>query len=115
MAVPRIALRDLGDAIRVQRNAAGISQSELGKRAGIVGKYVSEIERGTRDIPFSTLFAIVEALGLRLGVKFERGKRRQPAKLPGPVQRVAQDLAGLPDARRSQVLAIVRRVLALAR
>src|SRR5580704_15434933 len=63
--------RKLGALIRTCRSAARLTQAELGRRAGIVGKYVSEIERGTRDIPFSTLRAIAEdGLGLVLDVRF---------------------------------------------
>jgi transcriptional regulator with XRE-family HTH domain len=64
-------LRSVGELIRSASATAGLTQRELGERAGIVGKYVSEIERGTRDLPVSTLFAIAEGgLQRRLEISF---------------------------------------------
>ena len=101
--------------------AAGLTQQQLGKRAGIVGKYVSEIERGTRDIPFSTLHAIVEdGLGLRLDVRFAAesgGRGAKPAAplprspLPRSIEMLARAIAELPADRRSAVLTLVRTVV----
>lgn len=98
--------------------AAGLTQDQLGKRAGIVGKYVSEIERGTRDIPFSTLHGIVEdGLAFRLDVRFgtpaEAGGRgaKLAAPLPRSVEVLARAIAALPAERRAAVLAIMRMLL----
>lgn len=108
----------MGQSIRTRRTAAALTQEQLGKRAGIVGKYVSEIERGTRDIPFSTLHAIVEdGLALRLDVRFgtaaEGGGRgaKAAAPLPRSVEVLARAIAELPAERRATVVALVRAVL----
>ena len=67
MATKDPLLRAVGEQIRSARLAANLTQTQLGERAGLVGKYVSEIERGTRDVPLSTLQALVErGLGFRL-------------------------------------------------
>lgn len=112
--------RSLGQHIRNRRIAAGLTQDALGERAGIGGNYVSEIERGTRDVPLSTLRAIVEeGLGLRLAVQFERGAagRQPPARAPLPrgIDLIAREVAALPAARRGVVLAMLRAALRLAR
>jgi len=119
MASAKDGLRALGQLIRQRRGAAGLTQDQLGKRAGIVGKYVSEIERGTRDVPFSTLHAIVESgLGLTLEVAFptkptpRSGTTRPP--LPRQIAEVARQLAELPEAERTAVVRIVRDLIALA-
>ncbi|HEY4059598.1 MAG TPA: helix-turn-helix transcriptional regulator [Kofleriaceae bacterium] len=118
MAASTSALRTLGQAIRARREAAGLTQAQLGKRAGIVGKYVSEIERGNRDVPFSTLRAIVEdGLGLTLDVRFEshgngNGKKNGNGKhptLPPELRQVAE----LPADRRRAALAVIRALLAI--
>jgi transcriptional regulator with XRE-family HTH domain len=116
------ALRELGLLIRSKRNQAAMTQDALGGRAGIVGKYVSEIERGTRDIPFSTMHAIVEdGLDLRLDVRFgaaaEGGGRstRPAAPLPRSVELLARAIAELPPEPRAAVLATVRNLLRLVR
>ena len=113
MASSTHALRALGQAIRLRREAAGLTQAQLGKRAGIVGKYVSEIERGNRDIPFSTLRAIIEdGLGLHLDVRFDKAGRSGQA---APIAPELRDVAELPAESRKAVLAIVRTLLVLAR
>ena len=109
------ALRALGQLIRARRVAAGLTQSELGRKAGIVGKYVSEIERGNRDIPFSTLRRIVEdGLGLALDIRFEARSGGRSAPLP-PIPHELREIAELPAESRKAVLAVIRGVLGLVR
>jgi transcriptional regulator with XRE-family HTH domain len=109
------ALRALGHLIRARRVAAGLTQSELGRKAGIVGKYVSEIERGNRDIPFSTLRAIVEeGLGLSLDVRFEVKSHPRSAPMP-PIAPELREIAELPAETRKAVLSVVRALLGLVR
>lgn len=115
---PDTLQRSLGELIRTSRVAAGLTQEELGARAGIVGKYVSEIERGTRDVPLSTLLSIVEGLGLSLDIRFQqRTGAPQPQRppLPRPVDEVARLIAEVAPEQRGKVLAIVRSVISLAR
>ncbi len=112
---PQHALRALGQLIRARRVSAGLTQSELGRKAGIVGKYVSEIERGNRDVPFSTLRRIVEdGLGLSLDIRFEAKGAHRAAPMP-PLSSELREIAELPAESRKAVLAVVRAVLALVR
>jgi transcriptional regulator with XRE-family HTH domain len=106
----------LGNMIRARRLAAGLTQAELATRAGLGAKYVSEIERGTRDVPLSTLRAIVHAgLGLQLDVRFDLGKGRTAERpLPRAIAELARAIAELPEASRREVLAIVRAAVRLA-
>ncbi len=111
-------LRAVGQQIRDSRIAADLTQEQLGKRTGIVGKYVSEIERGTRDVPLSTLHSIVErGLGFRLDLQFSTRSGSCPnlalPPLPAQVEEVARLLATLPAEHRTRVLAIVRTIAAL--
>jgi transcriptional regulator with XRE-family HTH domain len=98
--------------------AAGLTQRALASRAGLSGKYVSEIERGTRDVPFSTLHALVErGLGLALDVSFlARGGRRAPdrPRQSRAVEDLAERIAGLEPALRRQVVKLAREIVALA-
>ncbi len=116
MAAWKEGLRSLGHVIRSHRGAAELTQAGLARRAGISGKYVSEIERGTRDVPFSTLHALVhDGLRRRLDVKFsEPGGQTNGSGLPRAVAEVARAIAELPDERRTEVVAIVRAALRLA-
>ncbi len=60
-------LRDstsLSQALRSRRRALGLTQEEVGQRAGVAAKHVSRIENGTHEPKVSTLFALFAALGL---------------------------------------------------
>ena len=69
-------LRDaigLNQALRSRRKELGLTQQELGQRAGLAAKHISRIENGTHEPKVSTLFALVSALRLGL-VLGEKGK-----------------------------------------
>lgn len=55
-------LRALGERIRDQRNAARLTQQELAHRLGVSVAYVSLIERGRRNPPYTTVLTIARAL-----------------------------------------------------
>lgn len=116
MAAWKDGLRTLGQVLRGHRVGVELTQSALGQRAGISGKYVSEIERGTRDVPFSTLHALVhDGLKRRLELRFaEPGGQTNGTGLPRAVTEVARAIAELPEERRALVLSIVRAALRLA-
>lgn len=108
-------LLSLGELIRAHRVRVGLTQRALGERAGIVGKYVSEIERGTRDIPVSTLLVIVEhGLQLQLDIAFH-ARSRGAVHVPMPVLDLAAMIADLPVERRARVMSVMRGILELAR
>lgn len=108
-------LRLLGLDLRERRTRAALTQDEVGRKAGITGKYVSEIERGTRDLPFSTLHGIVErGLGLTLEVRAQDGARRTTmVELPPKLAALASAIAELRDDQRASVVAILREALKL--
>nr|HEX4315363.1 helix-turn-helix transcriptional regulator [Kofleriaceae bacterium] len=113
-------LKALGEQIRAHRVAKGWTQGELAKRAGISSKYVSEIERGTRDVPVTTLRAVVDGLGLVLEFDFRTrsnsgsGPRILLPPLPRDIDVLARRLADVPGANQTRVIAIVEALLELA-
>src|SRR4051812_11693194 len=52
----------LGNAIKQQRSALGISQEELAARAGMHRTYVSEVERGERNPSITSVEKLAQAL-----------------------------------------------------
>jgi transcriptional regulator with XRE-family HTH domain len=109
-------LAAVGKSIRAAREAAGLTQARLGSRSGIEGKYVSEIERGTRNLPLSTLHAIVKkGLGLELDVRLGDAGKPGPAPLPAAIESVARAIQALPAKQQRTVLSIIEMLLALTK
>ncbi len=117
MAAWQDGLRALGLVLRAHRGAAELTQAELARRAGISGKYVSEIERGTRDVPYSTLHGLVhDGLRRRLDLRFADASGNAPGNgYPRAIAEIARALADLPEEKRAPVLSIVRALLRIAR
>jgi len=60
--VAKLDVRNLGDYIREQRNAANVSLRQLAKLAGVSNPYLSQIERGLRKPSAEILQQIAKAL-----------------------------------------------------
>lgn len=65
--------KQLGNAIRRARRRLGLSQGELGERAGVRQGTISEIESGTRGGQLETVLALLAVLGLELQVTARSG------------------------------------------
>jgi transcriptional regulator with XRE-family HTH domain len=78
---------NIGDRVRLARRAAGLSQEEVARRAGIGLNAVNRLERGESSDPhYSTLQGLARALGvpIELLVKEEAPpKAGAPEKEPG--------------------------------
>jgi ribosome-binding protein aMBF1 (putative translation factor) len=57
-------LRDLGTRVRGFRHDRGITQEDLAETLDLSVAYVSLIERGGRNPPYTTVVAIARALGV---------------------------------------------------
>lgn len=56
----------LGEAIRVARKKAGLSQEELAEKVNLTRNYIGTIERAERKITLETLAKIAKALKCRV-------------------------------------------------
>ena len=56
--------RRLGDLVRAAREAAGLSQRDLGRRLGITASYVAYIESGARHPSHTLLFRLAQTLSI---------------------------------------------------
>lgn len=55
-------LSELGKRVRARRKAVGLTQETLAARAQIDRSYIGGVERGERNVSFTTLCQICEAL-----------------------------------------------------
>lgn len=79
-----------GDLLRTARRRAGLSQQELGRRAGVAQSVISVYEAGRRHPSLFTLGRLIEATGFELAVEV-RPSHARLVGLTGPVgQRVRQ-------------------------
>ena len=60
----REVLRHLGEKVRSVRHERGLTQESLASSLDISVAYVSLIERGGRNPPYTTVIAIANALGV---------------------------------------------------
>src|SRR3954452_687425 len=77
----------LGRAIRELRARRGLSQEELGFRAGLHRNYVGEIERGEIKPTFRVLLKLERALHLPLSKIIQLWQLRAPDTIAPPLLR----------------------------
>jgi CheY-like chemotaxis protein len=70
----------LGNAIKEQRSALGISQEELASRAGLHRTYVSEVERGERNPSIASIEKLAQALEVSFTSLFDRTSQDSGAR-----------------------------------
>ncbi len=63
-------LSRFGAVVRGHRLGLGISQQELGKRAGLHRTYITDIERGVRNISIKSVASLSKALGVPISSLF---------------------------------------------
>lgn len=67
----RTASEVAGDLLRLARVKAGLTQIELGVRAGVAQTLISAYENGHRQPTLPTLMRLLEAAGLELRMRLE--------------------------------------------
>lgn len=59
-------LVDFGNAVRLRRQALGLSQEELAFRSGIDRTYIGGVERGERNLSLKNIARIAAALNFSI-------------------------------------------------
>jgi transcriptional regulator with XRE-family HTH domain len=59
-----------GDAVRARREVLALTQEELADRAGIHRTYLSDVERGSRNLSLVNIERLAAALGVRMSELF---------------------------------------------
>jgi transcriptional regulator with XRE-family HTH domain len=106
----------IGDKVRATRKAAGISQEEVARRAGVSLNVINRLERGViLDPHYSTLRGIASALGVPLEDLVREpalaGKAEAPGTGPTPYE-VGEVVASIPYAEGRPAEAFEEAVLA---
>lgn len=74
-----------GALLREARRQAGLSQTELARRAGVTQSVVSSYENAARQPSLPTLARLVAAAGLELDIRVVQPRRSAPGRLTGPL------------------------------
>src|SRR5438045_8661921 len=82
--------KHFGAEVRFQRDRLGISQEELAGRAGLHRTYISDVERGARNVSLESIHRLANALGTSLANLFSRVEQSATAKLSSQ-QRAASE------------------------
>ena len=100
-----------GDLVYLARTRAGVSQAQLGARAGMAQNAVSRIERGEVDAGFGTVTELVRACGFEPQVtlaardhSYARDVRRRLALTPLQRLEAGVNLAHVAQAMRRAAL-----------
>ena len=106
----------IGDKVRATRKAAGISQEEVARRAGVSLNVINRLERGViLDPHYSTLRGIASALGVPVEDLVREpalaGNAEAPGTGPTPYE-VGEVVASIPYAEGGQAEAFQEAVLA---
>jgi transcriptional regulator with XRE-family HTH domain len=68
--------RKFGQVLRELREARGLSQEQLGAKAGVHRTYIGKVERGEKEISLRTATKIAGALGTKLSLIIDALEKR---------------------------------------
>jgi transcriptional regulator with XRE-family HTH domain len=106
-------VRALGELLRAQRQAAGLSLRDLSERTEVSNAYLSQLERGLNEPSLSVLRAIAGALDVPLGTLLARaglldGETDAGGAGPRDTEAAIQADRNLSEAQRFALLSIYR-------
>ena len=97
----------LGLAVRTQRRKLGLSQEELAWRAGLNRTYVTDVERGARNLSLSTIDRLAAALETPLSALLHEVDKARGAVRGGGLMEPAQvDILLVEDNSRDEELTL---------
>ena len=79
MTLPRTIKADFGASVKAQRVRLQLTQEELAERAGLHRTYITDIERGTRNLSLQSIERVARALELPLAALLHEVDRARSA------------------------------------
>jgi CheY-like chemotaxis protein/DNA-binding XRE family transcriptional regulator len=76
--------KQFGAAVRFHRDQLDISQEELAGRAGLHRTYISDVERGARNVSLESIHRLADALEVPLSILFSRLEQSSSENSSGP-------------------------------
>ena len=92
---------NLGRAIRLNRQASSLSQSELADRVRISASYLSLVESGRRDPSFALVRDVANELGVSLdllflmSIDFDAVGKREANRLAAVIEKLVGAVLGI--------------------
>ena len=77
----------VGDVLCEARNAAGMTQEELGGKSGVDRAYISELEHGKNSVSIEVLFRLCSAMGVSCSKVVAAIEEKKPPLPPKRKQR----------------------------
>ena len=74
--------KEFGAAVKSERTRLGLSQETLAERADLHRTYLTDIERGARNLSLETIYKLAGALGVTIESLFSRMQPREPSEQP---------------------------------
>jgi CheY-like chemotaxis protein len=84
--------KEFGAAVKSERIRLGLSQETLAERADLHRTYITDVERGARNLSLETIYKIAAALGVSVGSLFARGQLQEPSELPAGANKLVDVL-----------------------
>ena len=74
----------LGSSVKNWRKQLDISQHDLAQRAGFHRSYISDIERGSRNVSLKSIEKLAEALGISIQTLFAEVDSKTASRISAP-------------------------------
>jgi transcriptional regulator with XRE-family HTH domain len=110
---PRAALpldAEVGNHLRSYRNAAGMSQAELGEKLGVSFQQVQKYEKGTNHLSLAKAIAVCEILSCNIADLTGPNGLKHSTALDGIDFKMMEQFSGLDPLLKPNVLTILRQL-----
>jgi transcriptional regulator with XRE-family HTH domain len=109
-AVPHVRTF-LAQRLRALRRERGLSQEDLGKRCGLSGKFIGEVERAVKSISVDSLYHIAAALNVPLELLTRMESRRNGQVPPPEAEAILAMVMGRPTSELKRARQVLETML----